>query len=789
MTMKKYIVWLLWLFSLLSFGAVFAQSLPTIGGAMTTTVISQPYQQSQCIEPDGSIVYINRQFYLWDTYTTTDTAPRWGNGYDTLLLSASKVFIYNAALFNFTSPINYKSNGIPSTAPVNAMVVAQGTFVVNSTSPWQLVYNIHRTALENKWSTSYSLTYLGRPNLTNYTATLTNKTFHNQAWRVVNGYECVNYTVHYCGDGVVDTQQSIANLPGWFASSIANEQCDGTAWVPAGYTCTSACTLQAVVVKPTCTLAVSSGSITLGTSVQTLWTINGNYTNTPQITYTPTTRNILWLPYTVTTANGQQTITPQHIWTYILSMTVSNSAWSTICTAPLQVNQPQILQCTLTASPNPVLVNQTAAVTWNVTGGTFVWTYINVNPLVGWWPHWVNTNEYTGTTYVVPTQTGDYTFSMLVNNMQSTVLCTWILHVIAPWVPKLSLTKTLINDILYHSGDLVSFRIDFANISTVTANNAVLTDYLPAWLEYVSSQLYGVPVYVFGTWNNGVNQSVEYSWFNLVPGQVGYMIITGKFKWYQYAQYTLNNVYLQTSNTPQLYAAAFFHVYTPSANATITKTVNKTSFYPGENANFTIAVTNNGPDAINNVQLIDTWPTNNNWCVTADATRTSNTPMTMTNANNPYTWNLNGSLAVGQTVYLYLTGHIGNNQSCVGNYINNIDLRYMVNGQLKTWHADVSINVSTLPTASMIIEKKIVSYGNLPWDPVVFELIYTNNGTATLSNYDIVDYRPGTLNFISASPMPTTQTVNSGWLLLHWYFTTPITPNGTGKITINWTIK
>ncbi|MEI6672245.1 MAG: hypothetical protein WCL02_02550 [bacterium] len=45
---------------------------------------------------------------------------------------------------------------------------------------------------------------------------------------------------------------------------------------------------------------------------------------------------------------------------------------------------------------------------------------------------------------------------------------------------------------------------------------------------------------------------------------------------------------------------------------------------------------------------------------------------------------------------------------------------------------------------------------------MVFELIYTNNGTATLSNYDIVDYRPGTLNFISASPMPTTQTVNSG---------------------------
>lgn len=64
--------------------------------------------------------------------------------------------------------------------------------------------------------------------MVNYTATLTNKTFHNQAGRVVSGNECVNYTVHYCGDGVVDTQQSIANMPGGITTSIANEQCDGT---------------------------------------------------------------------------------------------------------------------------------------------------------------------------------------------------------------------------------------------------------------------------------------------------------------------------------------------------------------------------------------------------------------------------------------------------------------------------------------------------------------------------------------------------------------------------------
>lgn len=166
-----------------------------------------------------------------------------------------------------------------------------------------------------------------------------------------------------------------------------------------------------------------------------------------------------------------------------------------------------------------------------------------------------------------------------------------------------------------------------------------------------------------------------------------------------------------------------------------------------------------------------------------------NVPMTMTNNANPYTWALNASLPVGQTAYLYLTWHIANNASCIGSYTNNVELRYVVNGLLKTGYANVTIGVATVPTTNMSIEKKVVSYGNTTNDSVVFELIYQNNWTTTISNYDIVDYWPGTLNFVSANPMPTTQTTNSNWLLLHWIFTTPLAPNGTGKITINGTIK
>ncbi|MEI7919536.1 MAG: hypothetical protein WCH65_05040, partial [bacterium] len=63
---------------------------------------------------------------------------------------------------------------------------------------------------------------------------------------------------------------------------------------------------------------------------------------------------------------------------------------------------------------------------------------------------------------------------------------------------------------------------------------------------------------------------------------------------------------------------------------------------------------------------------------------------------------------------------------------------------------------------------------------MIFELLYQNNGNATITNFDVVDYWPGTLNFVSASPMPTTQSATAGGSLLRWTMTTPIAPNGSG---------
>lgn len=174
--------------------------------------------------------------------------------------------------------------------------------------------------------------------------------------------------------------------------------------------------------------------------------------------------------------------------------------------------------------------------------------------------------------------------------------------------------------------------------------------------------MYGVSPYISATGINSNNIRVEYSGFSLLPNQSGYIIITGRFKGYSRSNQTLNNAFLKSDQTPIQYAAALFNTYTPGANATITKTSDKASYTPNESARFTIAVTNNGPDTIENVQIIDTWP--NSACITADSLWSSNTNLSMTSTTNPYRWQANAPLAVGQTIYLYLTGHIGANAQC-----------------------------------------------------------------------------------------------------------------------------
>jgi len=88
-------------------------------------------------------------------------------------------------------------------------------------------------------------------------------------------------------------------------------------------------------------------------------------------------------------------------------------------------------------------------------------------------------------------------------------------------------------------------------------------------------------------------------------------------------------------------------------------------------------------------------------------------PLTMTSTADPYTWTYNASLAVGQTIYLYITGHISTAASCVGTYINNAGISYIINGTTQTGTiTPLNFTVSAADSSTMLFEKRLVQYGN-----------------------------------------------------------------------------
>ena len=96
---------------------------------------------------------------------------------------------------------------------------------------------------------------------------------------------------------------------------------------------------------------------------------------------------------------------------------------------------------------------------------------------------------------------------------------------------NLTLVKTLVNNKVYYSGDIVEWRIDFTNGSSTVATNVILEDILPISLTYESSQIFGAAATATsGTYTIAGVTTIQYSGFNLQPGAAGYLIVKGTVK-------------------------------------------------------------------------------------------------------------------------------------------------------------------------------------------------------------------------------------------------------------------
>ena len=157
---------------------------------------------------------------------------------------------------------------------------------------------------------------------------------------------------------------------------------------------------------------------------------------------------------------------------------------------------------------------------------------------------------------------------------------------------------------VYQEGDLVGFKMPFANNTNDTVNNVSIKDFMPLNLEYVSSEIHGVTPAYHQTYQIGGATVDEWSGFNLLPSQNGVLYLTGRVLKTNLDS-RLNTVGIYTNNI--LVEKDSEHYELGNRKVIIEKDVNKNLVASGEIAQYTIKVTAT-EGAYDELLVVDTLP-------------------------------------------------------------------------------------------------------------------------------------------------------------------------------------
>jgi uncharacterized repeat protein (TIGR01451 family) len=248
------------------------------------------------------------------------------------------------------------------------------------------------------------------------------------------------------------------------------------------------------------------------------------------------------------------------------------------------------------------------------------------------------------------------------------------------------------------------------------------------------------------TFNVTVNQTVNGGWYL----DNGYRHTNGSVK---EASFTLP-------------AEVGEHVVTANAsngNISVTKVGNVTEAAPSTLVNFTINVSNIGGSDLTHVVVNDTLP--------AGMTYKSSYPRA-NSTNGKITWDITGSLAVGDSKTIKLVAKIAENATGVLNNTVNVT-GTTENGTDVSAHAAAEVRV-----IRVAIEKSCKSSTVSLGGTVTYTIKYSNPGGTNLTNVTITENYPADLTFISANPSPDPGTNNSTWTI------GTLMAGESGKITI-----
>ena len=157
---------------------------------------------------------------------------------------------------------------------------------------------------------------------------------------------------------------------------------------------------------------------------------------------------------------------------------------------------------------------------------------------------------------------------------------------------------------VYQEGDLVGFKMPFANNTNDVVTKVSIKDFMPLNLEYVSSEIHGVTPAYHQTYKIGNSTVDEWSGFNLLPSQNGVLYLTGRVLKTNLDS-RLNTVGIFTNDI--LVKDDSEHYDIGNRKVIIQKLVDKPLVASGEIAQYTIKVTAT-EGAYDELVVVDTLP-------------------------------------------------------------------------------------------------------------------------------------------------------------------------------------
>ncbi len=300
------------------------------------------------------------------------------------------------------------------------------------------------------------------------------------------------------------------------------------------------------------------------------------------------------------------------------------------------------------------------------------------------------------------------------------------------------------------AGDTLVYTVHYANIGGASADNAAITETLPAGVTYAGAALNGgavfpsasaPPVYTFALGNLAAGASGTLEVTVAIDDPLDGLIAS-----------LLNNASIDSDQTAPVEDSALTTIV-GSGNPggppllTINKTVDKSSVLPGETVTYTLTVLNSGGGTANNISVTDDMPDQPYFTYTAASISGGDA---RNDSGDPLTWTIN-SLAPGASAVLsfQMTVAGGGVPDGITVLDNSATLAESQVGVVNSNTVSVAVNTN----ADLDIVKSVTPNAgtSAPGDTLVYTLEVANNGSGAANNVVVFDPIPANTAFVAVT--------------------------------------